>query len=404
MSVSNRITPASVHSYARAFIAFARVSLRLGQKGYSTMVVPSRGAVPFVQHAQSYRRTILSPFVAPLERVRLLHGHVDPLNVSFNAPFTADMGSTGVPDLSTAQIRRFWVKVIAAIVRGDRDDAHYRLYRFSRDRVCSVGHHDNFEFRIDSGRFIFVDTVISGRAVSEIVEAFEEEGLREIHYVLLVDAHGSRMHPPHRAKIEALKAAGRATLIGVDDMFTEDQGPAVSGVWSVVMPSLMDRAREMVPAFAGGSIGAGLYYWEVMARPDKSNLPVTRALSRQATMFDLALRMAGKADEIAEDLDIYEMNFASELSLEAALMPPAKYQVDMLPDMIQSYLEIVETCKLFDQAGTERIAAPRLKQAAGVPVTVDASSSHCLRLDISSTDAADLIREFNRSLGQPYSG
>ncbi len=368
------------------------------------MVVPSRGAVPFVQHAQSYRRTILSPLVAPLERIRLLHGHDDPLNVSFNAPFTADMGSTGVADLSTAQIRRFWVKVIAAIVRGDPDDPHYRLYRFSRDRVCAVSHHDNFEFRIDSGRFAFVDTVISGRAVSEIVDAFDEEGLRDIHYLLLVDANGSRMQSPYRAKIEALKAAGRATLIDVDDMFTEDQGPAVSGVWSVVMPSLMDRARDMVPAFANGAIGAGLYYWEVMARSDGSNLPVTRALARQSNMFDMALRMAGNATEIAEDLDVLKVDFASEMSLTEALMGPWDYQVRTMPRLIESYLDLIEIGKLFDQAGTERMAAPRLKGAAGVPVTVDASSSHCLRLNISSTDTANLMREFNRSLGQPYPG
>lgn len=402
MSLSDRITPANVLSYARACITLARSSIRLGQQGYGTMVVPSRGAVPFVQHAQSYRHIALKPVVPREDRFKLLHGHEDPLDVAFHAPFTADMGSTSVADLSTAQVRRFWVKVIAAIVRGDPDDPHYRLYRFTRDKVCRVGHHDGLEFRITSPRFAFVDTVVSGRAVCEIVDAFDAEGLTDVHYLLLIHANGARMKSPYAAKIRALGTAERATLINVDDMFTEDQGPAVSGVWSVVMPSLMDAARAIVPGFAHGAVGAGLYYWEVRARDDESNIHVTRALARQHEMFNLALRVSVKPDETAEDLDLLGSNFSDEMTLEASMLGPRNYQVAMLPQLTERYLEHVQQQKLFDRSSTGTLANARLMKSSAVKASVSVSSSHCLRLDIGANDATSLMRQFKASLAQPY--
>ena len=65
------------------------------------------------------------------------------------------------------------------------NNPYYRFYRFHRDVVCRVGHHDNMEHLLNTERFIFVDTVVSGRAVVEIADAFDALGMDQIHYLLL---------------------------------------------------------------------------------------------------------------------------------------------------------------------------------------------------------------------------
>jgi hypothetical protein len=181
-------------------------------------------------------------------------------------------------------------------VRRQVNNPHYRFFRFIRDGVCQVGHHDSLEWRMESERFLFIDTVVSGRAVSEIVEAFDAEGLDQIHYILLLDENGAAMKPPYAARIHALAAAGRATLIKVPSLFTEDQGPAVSGIWSVVVPKLMELARNE-PGMSDGFVGAGLYYHEVQQRPDGSNVEVTKAIAMLGQILFAATRVAFDPDD-----------------------------------------------------------------------------------------------------------
>ena len=324
-----------------------------------------------------------------------------PLTVSLNVPFTADAGRLDIPGLTPAHIRRFWARVVAAIVRRQGDSPHYRFFRFIRDEVCQVGHHDSLEWRMESERFLFIDTVVSGQAVSEIVEAFDAEGLDEIHYILLLDENGAAMRRPYAAKIHALAATGRATLIRVPSLFTEDQGPAVSGVWSVVVPKLMDLARNE-PGMSDGFVGAGLYYHEVQQRQDGSNVEVTMAISMLRHILFKATRMAFDADEVLEDLEQLGSDFADELALEGLMQLPALYGHG-LEDDIQEYLRHIEQHQLFGKANTFATASGRV--LAGLRDTkaeVDVSSSHCIRLHIDDAEAERLMQQFRTSLWNPY--
>lgn len=402
MAIRDLVTPSNVLAYASAGIAVARTAQRLRARGYASMIIPSRGAVPVMDVARSYYRSILWPHISRADRADIGSvTRIGPLTLTFQAPFTADAGEMGVANLDTSHIRTFWARVVAAIARGDLNNPNYRLYRFVRDEVCKVGHHDSLERRIRGERFIFIDTVVSGQAVSEIVEAFDAEGLDQIHYILMLDENGERMKPQFAWRLRQLEAQGRATLIQVPVLFTEDQGPAVSGVWSVVVPRLMDLARTE-SVFSDGVVGAGLYYVEVMKREDESNLPLTIANAKLHTLLFQAMHIAADPDHVAEDMDDLSVGFADEGAMQQ-LFQLAPLHSRYFSYAVEEYVEHIEKNGLFDQACTHRMAMPRLRAGlGGVAANVDVSSSHCLRLDIGEDEAAAFLRRFNASLAEPY--
>lgn len=376
--------------------------MRLQQQGYEALIVPSRGAVPIASAARTYGRTVLAPLVSKEDRLRLAKLQFDsPLQKALYLPYTADAGPIGVDGLSTASVRRYWTKVLAAISRQNWEDPHYRFHRFTRDHACAIGHHDPYERFVKSGRFVFIDTVLSGRAVAEIADAFAAEGLEEAHFILLLDDCGRTMKPEFARRIRQLEADGRATLIQVETLFTEDQGPAVSGVWSVVLPALMEVARAEVPAFADGSVGSGLYYHEVRAREDMTNLNTTIAISHLNTLMFAAVGVAADPDEIAEDLDFLGMSFSDELSMMAAIegLPWTKTDVEIL---LSPYRDHMSRHDLFDQHSTAELARGRLLKGGPKASAVSVSSSHCLRLEMSKDEASKLVRAFKASLSTPY--
>lgn len=394
MTLANLITPDVIRSYARAAVGVARACDRLQDQGYSVSIVPSRGASPMLRTAQSYRAQILKPLVGQAKQINLWKREFsDPLTAAIHIPFTADAGELGVKNLQSGQIRDFWARVVASIARGEKDSPYYRFYRFHRDVVCRVGHHDNMEHLLNTERFVFIDTVLSGQAVTEIADAFDALGLRQIHYLLLLDDHGARMHPTYAGRLRQLEGQGRATLIPMDSLFTEDQGPAVSGIWSVVMPTIMDVAREEVPAFSDGVVGAGLYYHEVMKRDDCTNIHFTSAIGRLHTILFQGLHAILDLDQVEEDLELRGLYFGDTERIDRALNFSAVMN-ENLPMAIGEYVEHLDAESLFEAEATRAVAASKVLAGGSSKATLEVSPSHCLRLELSKDDAAALVRRF----------
>jgi hypothetical protein len=402
MALKDIVTTENVLAYAKAGIDIARVAQRLRDDGYESMIVPSRGAVPFINIASSYYRSLVVPCMPREDRLaKGWRANFGPLSLSLDVPFTADAGQLGVAGLTSAHIRRYWARVVASIVRRQVNDAHYRFFRFVRDEVCRVGHHDAMEWRMADERLLFIDTVVSGRAVSEIVEAFDAEGLDQIHYILLLDERGAAMREPYASQIRALAAKGRATLIEVPSLFTEDQGPAVSGVWSVVVPKLMDLARNE-PQLSDGFIGAGLYYHEVRQRDDGSNVEVTKAIANLSMILFQSMHVVADPDEVLDDLLHLGSDFSSDLALGQIIHQRNMYR-QWLDDEVEMYLRQIEEHKLFGKANTKATAENRICEGLqGMKAEIDVSSSHCIRVHISDADAKRLLRQFRASLSKPY--
>lgn len=402
MALSDRITTENMLAYARAGIGLARAVQRLRSKGYESMIVPSRGAVPFTHIAQAYYREIVVPSMPHGDRTALgTSAQFGPLFQSLDVPFTADAGRLGVDGLTPAQIRRYWARVVASIVRRQVDEPSYRFFRFVRDEVCRVGDHDAMEWRMDSERLLFVDTVVSGQAVCEIVDAFNAEGMDQIHYLLLLDEDGRAMRPPYAARIRELEYTGRATLLRVPSLFTEDQGPAVSGIWSVVIPKLMDLAREE-PGMKDGFVGAGLYYHEVRRREDDSNVRVTQAIARLHGLLRSAMFVVADPEHVLQDLRQLGTDLDDERALERLFEQPKIY-AEWFDEQVAEYLKHLLRFQLFDRTSTYRTAFDRVKGGLDrLPAGIDVSSSHCIRVHLDEVEAQRLMKEFRASLNKPY--
>ncbi|MFC5506403.1 hypothetical protein [Bosea massiliensis] len=201
MNVAN-ITLEILRSYAQACMDLDATVEKLRAKGFDLLVVPSRGASPFIAGAASYAHTLRNecyeafdpsaPRIRPIEKLYL--------------PFTAD----GANDfaISTAAIRRFWSRVLAAFIRRDRSDKALLFYKYLRAISGKIA----LGFRLreggKSGRFIFIDTVVSGQAICEIFNAFADYGLDDCHFILLIDQQGNALRPDYRQQIDTMVCFG----------------------------------------------------------------------------------------------------------------------------------------------------------------------------------------------------
>lgn len=397
MSVEDRINLESIFSYARACIEVARTFDQLGHEGYRRAIVPSRGASPIEGGAKSYFWSVMHSAVKGRARLDLHLQHISgPLCTPLYLPFTAD-SCKEMESIHSHQIRRFYAKVVAAIVRGDLTDPHYRFASYVRDSVYRIGFKSSIEDQVRSGRFVFLDTVVSGQAICEIIDAFEAEGLNECHYVLVVDADGSRMKSEYRVRLKCLEALGRAKLIKVPSLFTEDEGPAASGIWCLSCPELMSTAREEIPAFRHGAVGGGVYYCEVRKRDDASNLAVTLGSGAIHRFLWRAVQIVADPETVMKDLD--ERGHLDNSFDPDLISRRAECLLPWFEDEIEQYLEECRQFRSFDQATTRRIAEPRVRQATVGSPRLDVSSSHCLRLHYSRDEAARLVRDFRRTFG-----
>ncbi|NHN93151.1 MULTISPECIES: hypothetical protein [Acetobacteraceae] len=139
MALSDLITPKAIYSYTEACVQVARTSLRLGREGYHYAIIPSRGAAPIEQAANSYFQTVVKAATRSHHHRELMSQYLtSPLSVELYLPFTAD-SCDEMEDISSRQVRTFWAKVLAAVIRGDLDDSHYCFFTFIRDEICRVG-------------------------------------------------------------------------------------------------------------------------------------------------------------------------------------------------------------------------------------------------------------------------
>ncbi|OWO92924.1 hypothetical protein B5E41_21080 [Rhizobium esperanzae] len=340
-----------IASYAAACRQVHEITELARADRFDLLVVPSRGAHPFLSGAGSYAHAL-----------RNLGGYnakpVIPLDQLY-LPFTADI--SGDQEISSLSIRRYWARALSAILRDDFNDPAYQFYAFMRKiggpLVTRGGINQR---RGKSGKFIFIDTVVSGRAIFEIMESFESLGMRKCIFILLVDEQGGKLDKVYRRKIEEFTALGRAFPIFVDKIFTEDEGPSMSGIWTVTLPELMAAARRIVPEFVEtGDVAATFYYNEVSLRLDGSNADITKSNG----MLNGLLTSAA-----LDDWDNVKMFGAH-------------------------FIESVIDGNLQDQANTRAIAAPVIERS--IPFrSLDVSGSHVLRAFVGEENAERVVRRF----------
>jgi len=345
-----------VKSYAEACRQLRIYIEALQAEGHDLLVVPSRGAHPFLHGA-----TCFAHQVASLNKGNEFYGprisHIEELYL----PFTADIGKD--QPISSAAIRLYWSRVLRAIINRNKSDIEFRFYDFLRKRAGRLALGTTDIRGGVSGKFIFVDTVVSGQAIHEIIEGFNFCSLTDCHFLLLIDDGGKRLKVAYEKTIDEMVTAGRATKIFVNKIFTEDEGPAMSGIWTVTMPE-MTVAVQHIPGLSGSNIVATLFYCEVARRKNHSNSDISLS---NAMLNTLLYSAVGDNDQVTNGF-------------------------------LEEFQEHVSRANLQDQDVTKRVAEPLIK--AYLPITsTTVSGSHVVRADIGAKEAEKMVREFLQVLG-----
>ncbi|WP_440091976.1 hypothetical protein ACTACL_18970 [Pseudomonas syringae] len=363
--------------------------------GYDSIVVPSRGAYPILDLAHTlWELEIRRPRDFDARWAAKSEQLSSPLHRELTLPFSADPDKTCQ---TSSAIRLFWTKVLAAIVRRDNTSPYLQTYRCIVEQLVK-GHWPSYvnPRNIPSAKFIFVDTVVSGRAICEIFDAFQSEGLDKCFFLLIVDNNGQSLKPEHRRRIDEMVNLGRCETVHVTSLFTEDRGPAVSGVWSTVYPGVMRKLQKNFP-WAKDAYGAGSFYWKV--RDDSNeypasksnpgrNMPVTAIFGRINTLMFTVLNNE-------EEINVLKQEGGSPDQIQVRIDQHAtfyKFQLREVEKALKKY-------NTFHKSTTESLAKPRVKLIhPNASTTV--SSSHLVRVTLSYKEESG----FFKNLASNYLG
>lgn len=394
----------NVYSYAKASIALYEY-LKVLDGEYSSIVIPSRGAVPFLRHARSLNHLMLHTIKDRDERWQYkLESLSEISGKNCILPFSADP----FDNLNSEAIRGFWVKVLKDLIDRKRDSIYLKFYKFLVEEVAKEGWYHTLG-SLPNERFVFIDTVISGQAICEVIKHFEKNNLSDFYLILLVDEEGKKIKPEYKRILDYYKGLDKCELIYVKKLYTEDQGPAVSGIWSTVYPEIMSHLSENYD-WAKEVYGAGTFYTKVSSSrgmngfiEDESdyNLPVTvmystltmhisMVLQNYARNEDLRKNKKVGSTELSED-QIETMIQGNEKSLDQLL----EYSFMMDWDRLQDFFDTDENP--LDKETTKKLSMPRLSEKYE-KFNIDVSCSHLVRVSFDE----EQIRHFFKIFEQEY--
>jgi len=383
---------------AEYFVDYARASREildyirvLWKEGFDSIVIPSRGAMPIYDCAKTVWLMESRKLQTHRDRIDSRFEYISsPLGRELILPFSADPVQEDKTQ-SSKDIRTFWTKVLGALVRREANSPYLIYYKFIVEQIVKDSWTSKIPFHLPREKFIFIDTVVSGRAVCEIFDAFEDEGLDQCHFILLLDREGGALKEKYRAKIREMEAARRCTLIPVRRLFTEDRGPAVSGIWSTVYPEFMSRVREKYK-WAEDAYGAGSYYLRVSNNLKGFNnagynLPVTVINASISAIISESLRQQWATEEMVAQ------NISGERLKELQSENNA-----FLDYMVSDLIDDVSDYEPFDRATTKMLAEPRvLEKFPDAEVSV--SSSHLVRVNFPLEVLARNLEKLDSYLG-----
>ncbi len=381
-SLEAELTDDNVLSYARAGVELGEYMGVLSQAGYDTVLLPSRGAYP-------------------LFKIATLSNMMDMESGRFNVvtiPFTAD--SEDGSDIAT-QIRNYWVRVYSAMQSDDREqNLDYQFYKFVLREVIGLPTEEESNARFSnaikenspipsrnnisdfipydtvSGKTIYIDTVISGKSCCTIMDALDEHGI-DYHAVLMLDKNGSKLKHPYKSKIDTKLGLRQATTINVPRLFTEDQGPSMIGVTSVVFPGLMITAGEYFDKMPAAG------FWFEAPTADKPLMVAhNEPISNTEFIMDMMLYVGTilVRDDIGKAVNSHGVDEAKR----------------DFPKMHKHLVNHIKENDLLNPEATEKEYKLGFERFKTKPVSVDATSSHVLEVRFDDGVARKIMQDFAR--------
>lgn len=270
------------------------VAYNLSIRHFDTLLIPSRGAFPI--------------FLGAIKALNYLseifddHGEIDgfkdiyhrlsptiPVNGWLNkylpkenrvkederrinillAPFTADLnlknGKINELDI-IKQVRGYWSNVTRSFFLSKeerRENIYFKSYvdtilRFIEGRNELAISYENFPKAKSS---VIIDTVISGRASSTILNYMDGLGI-DPYSILVVDSNGEKLKSPFKIDLERRQYSGEGSkvrFVYTNRIVSEDEGAALEGIIALVYPSVMIRSLDLKEKKF--LFGAGSWYY-----------------------------------------------------------------------------------------------------------------------------------------------
>lgn len=242
-------------AYTKACIDLGELIKMLQDEGYFNIVIPSRGAYPFYKNAQ------MSHIIDIKNKNKKFEWRLNSNPILL--PFTSDIGvDQSAPDDSFI-LRKFWCKVLRDYITNQRT-IYSKFYEEIVDLIGNnVLHVPTYNLTPrksdDTGtKFIFIDTVISGKASYEILKTFDDIGISDYHAILFIDKNGERLKDSYKTFLESKKMQGKATLFFLPNIFSEDSSPLLNdGICSIVFPNIIEESYNNINEFKNDNNAAG---------------------------------------------------------------------------------------------------------------------------------------------------
>lgn len=367
-------------------IAYELIDLEL--KGYENLLIPSRGAYPFYLHAYKYFEATSNPYQPTFNTLIL--------------PFSSDNFENHEGRAET--VREYWVDTYNSILNGQKN-ANQKFYSFLAHKFTALQRKNTIMSDIfdrvedasdiipshrpaDDKRFIFIDTVISGRATDTILRAMDKRGM-QYHAILIADQNGQRLKPKYKSYLKQKEAQGKVKFINIDNLFTEDKGPGLLGMGTLVFPSLIHAAAG-IDEFGLEHPGAALTL----------RIPYTTKYNDCIVLEDLYKNRFNAHEEAGYFYASNAMEHAIRYTLAKQGMGGGNKR--KLKPQIQNFLETMHTpterFKLTSKENTEQIYSSMFQTMGINEHSLRATSSHIIEVNFSDKYSKQLIDEFKTRL------
>lgn len=351
----------NILSYADACICVYEQLDVLRNENYKRLIIPSRGAYPFYNGARQSLHVLCNSYF----EIMRWQMHFEETFM----PFTSDWGNAKT-SFTSNEVRRFWVRVLADSIRNEKTpysefynllvDVAGKNLTINVDQLKLTKYYTKKV--IDDDKFIFIDTAKSGRAISEIIDAFYDFGITDFYVILIVDNNGYSLDARYKSIIEREKQRGKLKQINVANIFSEDASPLLNtGISSVVFPSLIEAVINEVAEFRNNNIaGAGVWFIDSAShlRKSNSNLNAVRAIIAQYIYTGINYRL--------NDIPKW---FSDQIEHNNAMI-----------------IECLGSFNLFDPSFTKTIVYDRILSVnTNFSDDVDVSSSHVIRVNLDTS-------------------
>ncbi len=423
MSLEEQILNAEdILSYARAAIVVGDKVKELSREKGVNILIPSRGSYPiwdlakkylYLQKNPSYFETLRGTDMPidslfPHESYERKDGGILIDVTKLNQEIILPVSSFSEDLSSTQKLREFWMNTYNGIQKQDKSDMGIKFYKYilqnvskfltDEQKIKEISEMIRGErpktFNVEQIRkyvpqtfqdrkTILIDTAISGTCITHLLGAIEKMNAN-FHTILLTDHNGREIKNKNRAYLTKLQTLDKLTEIPVPNIFTEDNGPSLLGVTTIVYPSIIEQFSKSHESKNRGLDFFGAACW--MPLPYRT--PKTDKVAAQIPRMTCGITKSMLADALA--IEMYHDGFK---------IPNMEY-----PSLVNSFVQmrtllvgLLKDQKLLDANNTLAQYKPFLEELADTK-DITTTRSHVIKVNYTAEKSARIVSDFYKSL------